>query len=653
MSDLSIDFETHSEVDLKKEGGYRYASDPSTGVYTMSWAFDDEPVQCWVYGGSPFPKRVEDHIEAGGIINAWNAQFERLIFEYVLCNDIFMLPVPTIEQFHCTAARARAHGLPGKLADAAKALNAAIRKMPEGTRLIREYCAKNVPWLAIPQADRDLMEQYCNIDVDTERGLGKMLRPLSDKEWREFHLTERINDRGVPVDVPFVDKAVGMADAIRDASDRLALVVTQGAVKTTRERKTRDEWVLPRLSEDEKDILRSTPEDAAVHKFSFEQSRRDALLSRPDLDNRVRSYLNAVDAGGGATLRKYAGIQSRQIEGRVHGALMFNGAGQTGRFSSTGLQLHNLSRETVAAPEEAIRRVVEDGEVLDHDSLKKLIRSTISSPGGLTWFDWSNIEGRVAPWLEGSELGKAKLQMYIDRIDPYLVNAHKTFRVPMSEVTPEQRAAGKVQELALQFLGGVGALRVMALNYGITLDEDTALHMRNVWRTSNPWAKALGDALTRAAIRAMQRPEQWQTAGRLRFISSRGWLWMQLPSGRFLAYHRPRIETVLTPWEEEISAVTCVWGAGKPEAGAPWPRRQMHGGIWIENATQATAADILREAVVRVDDSGLDIVLHVHDEILVEGLHKDKLASVMLVPPTWSTGLPIEGAGGSGVRYGK
>jgi DNA polymerase len=131
------------------------------------------------------------------------------------------------------------------------------------------------------------------------------------------------------------------------------------------------------------------------------------------------------------------------------------------------------------------------------------------------------------------------------------------------------------------------------------------------------------------------------------------WLWMQLPSGRFLSYASPRREMVETPWGEEVLSVTATWGSSKPKKGEAWPRRQYHAGIWLENATQGTAADLLRGAIVRADDAGLDVVLHVHDEIVVEGYHESMLGRIMLDSPAWAEGLPLAGEGGMGTRYGK
>jgi DNA polymerase len=185
---LSLDFETRSGVDLKAAGAYVYATDPSTGIYMLGWAFDDELPALWL-PGEPFPQRIIDHINSGGIIQAYNAQFERLIMWYILCPD-FDVPDPTMEQFHCTAAQVRAHGMPGELGKAARALKFNIPKNPEGSRLIKEYSALNVPWEDIPPEDQGLFTLYCLDDVRVERGVSKMLRPLTDHEWYEYHLDD-------------------------------------------------------------------------------------------------------------------------------------------------------------------------------------------------------------------------------------------------------------------------------------------------------------------------------------------------------------------------------------------------------------------------------------------------------------------------------
>jgi len=665
---LSLDFETASDIDLKARGAYVYAMDPSTEVLMMSWAFDDEPVQVWEPNAEPFPQRIVNHIRAGGIIDACNAQFERLIFWYVLCPD-FDIYEPALEQFHCTAARARAHGLPGKLADMCRALDLPVQKMAEGTRLINTYCCKYrddyVPFSQAPPEDRALFLEYCRIDTVTERMAANSLRELTDKEWAEYHANERINDRGVPIDPALATAALEYAEDVRQDIDKRIAVLTGGKVKNARARKTRDEWVLPQLGDNKEltNILTKvrtekdpeTGERVEKRTISFEEARRQALALHPECPDPVREYLELLEEAGGATISKYRAMLNRNIDGRVHGVLMFNGAGQTGRFSSTGAQFHNLLRDGFDDPEPVIADLIEGYELDDvTKTLAKLVRPTVYRPEGLSWFDWSAIEGRVCPWLSASYHGERKLDLFREGLDVYVDTASKTFHIPYDEVSKDFRQVGKVMELSLQFLGGVGALKAMARNYGLHISTPDAERYRDAWRHQNPWAREFGDALDEAAMNALLSPGNWHEAGRIQFAyDGRAWLWMELPSGRLLAYYQPRIEEVETPWGDLRWAVTCLWGAGKAKVGEPWPRRAMHGGVWIENATQGTAACILRDALLECDRLDVPVVLDVHDEIIAEGHCVEQLGEIMLRQLPWASGLPLTGEGDSGPRYGK
>lgn len=655
---LGIDFETHSKINLPIRGAYRYARDLSTGIYVMGYAFDDQDVQVWVPGrGEPFPASIEAHILAGGKIDAWNAAFERLLSWYVLCPD-YDVPEPALEQFRCTAARARAHGLPGKLDDCTRALSLPISKHAEGRRLILSYSVNNTPWDEIPEADQELWIDYVKSDVDAERMIGQCLRQLTDEEWAEYHLNERVNDRGVPVDLDFAEAAYGYADEVReDVAQKLSLL-TGGKVTKATERKSRDEWVLPQLNEEQIDLISVYKNDEK--KITFDVQHREALMVHPDLPRPVERYLELIDEAGGATIGKYKAMLKRSEDlgdgPRMRGALMFNGAGQTGRFSSTGIQLHNLSRASLDDPESIIATVVEGEYEIDDvtDTLKKAVRAAIYSPSGMSWYDFSSIEGRVAPWLEGGALGEAKLDLYREGVDPYVYNAARTFGISMDEVTKDQRQAGKIQELSLSFLGGVGALKVMGRGFGMHIDDEWGLQLRDAWRRANPWAQKYGRDLEKAVRAAVKDPGNWKDAGRVDYAyDGKDWLWCRLPSGRLIAYFQPRYEEVITPWGEPRMAVTTLWGGSKPKVGEEWPRRALHGGIMLENVTQATAADLLREAIARVDAAELKILLHVHDEIVVEGYHTEQLGQLMLASEPWAHSLPLAGEGGEGQRYGK
>lgn len=323
MDILQIDFETKSQCDLLTVGVNKYATDPTTQVHMMGWAFNDEPAVVWT-PDQPFPQRIIDHVKAGGELRAWNAQFERLIWWYVLGPD-FDLPEPKLEQFKCTAARARAHGLPGSLKDAGRALDLPMQKQESGQRLIKLYCIPGHK-TEIPPDDWALFLEYCRMDVEVERQIGTFLRELTDSEWQDYWANERINDRGVPIDVSFARAAQAYGEAIKRDADGKIHELTNGAVPNARSRKKRDEWLRPQLAEHHLECLTEN----GVLKFS--QPRREELLQQKDLGPEVRRFTELVDEAGGATLGKYKALADRSMEGRLHGAFLFSGGGQTGRY---------------------------------------------------------------------------------------------------------------------------------------------------------------------------------------------------------------------------------------------------------------------------------------------------------------------------------
>lgn len=643
MSVGSVDFETSSLADLNARGIYHYASDPSTKVLMLGYAFDDEPPEIWL-PGQPFPERLAAHIREGGVLRAWNASFERLIWEYVLANDHPDIPVPRLEQWECTAARARAHGLPHSLDNCAKALEMPIAKSPEGKRLIDTYCVKGVQIMDIPEVDRELFIEYCKQDVEVERMIGKVLRELDDDEWQDYLINEIINDRGLPIDTEFALAAQHYGEQVKRDANAKIRALTGGMVEKATSRKMRTVWLRERLTEEEFEIIES----------SFDEHHRAELAALPGLHPDVKRFIELVEDAGGATMAKYANIFNRTIDNRLNGAFLFSGAGQTGRYSSLGVQVHNLTREVFEEPEPMIASIKAHEPIDDPaEALRRLVRNTIYAPNGMSWGDFSNIEGRVAPWLEGTDLGRAKLEMFARGVDPYIANAAQMYRIPYEDVTPQQRQGGKTAELACGFLGGTGAIISMAKNFKLSFTEDEAKALRDAWRNVNPWAKSFGAHLDAAVLRAVRMPGQWHEAGRVSYAYGGDWLWCRLPSGRMLAYAKPRLEVVPTPWGDERAAVTVLWGARKPKRGKPWPRRALHAGLLLENITQATAACVLRFAIRQAHFMGLRVIGHVHDEIIVEGLVEDALRAAMTGLPGWTDGLDIPVKINDGQRYGK
>jgi DNA polymerase len=259
--------------------------------------------------------------------------------------------------------------------------------------------------------------------------------------------------------------------------------------------------------------------------------------------------------------------------------------------------------------------------------------------------DWSAIEGRVNPWLSNSKAGEDKLDIFRRKLDPYKVNAAATYSVAYEEVTGEQRQVGKVQELALGFAGGVGAFAAMGRVYGVHFEEAQARRIVDAWRRANPWAVPFWQDLEEAYTRAMRNPGHEFSAGRVAYLFDGQHLWYALPSGRVLCYPYARLES---------DGVTYAKASWKPAADAKeWPRARLWKGLACENITQAAANDILRHALRQLDD----VVLHVHDEIVVETdkpeAVKQEMERIMCSPPAWAEDLPLAVEATTMTRYGK
>ena len=635
---LYCDFETRSRVDLGSKGVYNYAQDASTDVLCMSYAFDDGDVQTWTSG--PLPDFT------GCTIYAHNAAFERLIFWYVLQQNY------PLESFVCTATQARANCAPGGLEDVGRFASASMKKDHRGAQLIR--------LLSIPQADgtfredADLMAEmirYCEQDVRAMREISKAMRPLSPQELEDYHVNERINDRGVLVDVPLAKAAMRYAhDELVEIEQRVA-ELTDGEITSVRSPKMR-EWVLARVGDEAKKLM------WVGEKYSIDKTVRANLLAMENPDEippAVAEVIQCADDLWASSVAKFSRMAdlADDEDCRVRGAFVFAGGAATGRASSYGLQVHNFTRKCAAEPDAVRTSMVRGHNIVPAygkrvtDVLRGMLRPALIPAKGKHFVvaDWSAIEGRVNPWLSNSAFGEAKLDVFRRKLDPYKVNAAATYSVAYEDVTGEQRQVGKVQELALGFAGGVGAFASMGRNYGVQIGEAQARKIVDAWRRANPWSVPFWSELEEAYTRAMRNKGHEFTAGRVAYLYDGQHLWYALPSGRVLCYPYARLEA---------DGITYAKAAWKPAADAKeWPRARLWKGLACENVTQATANDILRHALRQLDD----VVLHVHDEIVVETdkpeVVEAALERIMCSPPAWADGLPLGVEINTMTRYSK
>jgi DNA polymerase len=634
-----IDFETRSRCDLKAKGVYNYAQDASTEVLCMSYAFDDDEVQTWTEG--PLPDFT------GHMIYAHNAAFERLMFWYVLQQNY------PLESFYCTATQARANCAPGGLEDVGRFAGAVMKKDHRGSQLIR--------LLSIPKADGTFnndptlmaeMIAYCEQDVRAMRAVSKAMRPLSAEELLDYHVNERINDRGLLVDVPLCQAAIKYAGAEMDEIQKIVAEVTEGQITSVRSPKMR-EWVLERVGPEAKKLMWTG------EKYSIDKNVRANLLAMENHDEvppDVAEVIQCADDLWASSVAKFSRLASLADEedARVRGAFVFAGGSATGRASSYGAQVHNLPRKSAQDPEAVRTAMVRGHEIVPRfekritDVLKKMLRPAIvAAPGNvLIAYDWSAIEGRVHPWLSNCPAGEIKLDVFRSGLDPYKVNATATFRVAYGDVTGDQRQVGKVQELALGFLGGAGAFEVFGRVYGIHLSAGEVARAVEGWRRANPWAMQHGTQLEAAYLRAMRNKGHEFAAGRIVYLFDGQTLWYSLPSGRVLCYPNAKFD--------EEGNVTYTKAAWKPAADATeWPRARLWRGLACENVVQATANDILRHSLRQLDG----VIAHVHDEIVVECPESQAeqvsahIHKIMCTPPAWAEGLPLAAEGVITKRY--
>jgi DNA polymerase len=661
-----IDFETRSACDLTVAGAYNYAQDASTEVLCMAYAHDDDEVQVWT-PDQPFPQKVLTAILSGVQIRAHNAAFERLIWTYVLGPD-HGAPVPKLEQFYCTAAQARANCAPGSLEDVGRFAGASMRKDHKGAALVRKCCIP--PFKHTPQDLADLTD-YCAQDVRAMRAISKALRPLSAEELSDYWANERINDRGVLVDVDLAKAAQTYAVEELDAIQQEVREVTDGEITSVRSPRMR-EWVWSRVGPEARRLM--TVHKDGEEKQSIDKTVRAALLilaeENPDeVPPDAATVIQCADDLWASSVAKFVRMAAlADVEDhRVRGAFVFAGGAATGRASSYGLQVHNFARKVAKDPQ-AVRHAMCRGHQIVPafgkrvtDVLKGMLRpALIPAPGKqFVVADWSAIEGRVNPWLAATPAGDTKLEAFRRGLDAYIVNAAATFGTTYDAilagyetedaVSTGQRQIGKVQELACGFGGGVGAFAAMGRVYGVNLPEHEAKRMVGAWRKANPWAPLFWSNLERAYMGAMRRKGQAVPAGRVSYLFDGAHLWYALPSGRILCYPHARLDS------DGISYAKASW---KPAADAKeWPRARLWPGLACENVTQAAAHDILRHALRELEREGEDVVLHVHDEIVCEtsdpARTTELMKRVMTNPPAWAAGLPL----GIGIKtmtvYGK
>jgi len=651
MAMLYIDFETRSHSDLTVVGAYTYASCRTTEVLCIGWWLDEDRQGC-VDTFDELPDYVIDYVQnTDGLIAAWNAQFDRLIWQFQAPEH---LQVPR-HRWYCLSATARVNALPAGLNDCAKAVFGKYKKDVRGAQLIKRM---SLPPFEDTPALRQQMREYCLQDVLVSVDLAHAMRVMSATEHRDYVNSELVNDDGIEIDTYLAAKAVQYAEAEKEALSERVRTLTGNAIQKLSQVQAVRQWCGPRLTEDQ------TAAITTDGKMSLDKKARARLLDFSDLDPGVREVVEILDEGNKSSVAKFQRMLDRADprDRRVRGAFLYAGASQTLRFASRGLQLHNFARDCLPADEvEDLIDLMEQGKPVPDcmRTLSKALRGALVPSKGNAFIvgDWKGIEACALPWLADHKDARNRLNT--------LANPNKDIYVETQHAMGlADRQMGKVVELAMGYGGGVGALNSMAGMYGLEpMSDYEGGRLVTQWRTLNTWAEDFWNSLDNAAKSAMRDPLNQYEAGRVSYCFYPdllgGTLVCTLPNNTLIQYPKAELTGWETPsgWRSEITALKANW---KPAAGEKtWPRVTLWRGLLAENVTQAFCAALLRDCIDRLLDRSWPVVAHVHDEIVVEVdeefVTQDvaDVRSVMEEVPEWAEGLPLIADVKSMVRYGK
>lgn len=645
---LHLDIETYSDVDIKK-GVHRYVESPALEILVVAFAINDEPVQ--IYDWNCVPEYFFEMLTDPSIIKwAHNAAFERLVFK-ALGYDV------PVNQWRCTMILAAYCGLPMKLETLSTVLNLGSEgKLTTGKALINYWCMPVKATKTNGGRTRNLKKHnpekwlelgtYCGYDVRAERKVFKVLSPspISEAEWSAWELDQLINDRGVRVDVTFVQQVLAINDIemerLKDRCRKITNVSNPNSLAQLRQ------WLglktgerIDSLTKEDVNTLLGTTTDSAV---------REVLEIRQQLGKTsIRKYVTMLECIG--------------EDDRARGLFQHYGANRTGRWAGRRVQLQNLPKNEMKDLDQA-RKLTRQG---DHtsltmlytisDVLSQLIRTAMVPRPGYKFIpgDFSAIEARVLAWLAGE---KWRLDVFETHGKIYEASASRMFSVPLESISYldangivqkgpnySYRAKGKVAELALGYQGGVNAIIRMG-GERMGLNEIEMEMIVEKWRHANGKIVALWKQFQNAAIDAVrfQKTVRHVSTG-IVFKAGKTTLRILLPSRRELFYWKPH----LVPGKYGDSLK--YWGVD-PDT-KKWGVVSTYGGKLIENVTQAIARDLLLYAMVNVEAAGIPIVMHVHDELVpevpeaqAEALLK-KTLQIMSVGPDWSKGLPLGAEG--------
>jgi len=634
---LHCDIETYSNINLAKCGLYRYVEADDFEILLFGYSVGGEDVKIVDLAcGEKIPPDILSALKDDEVIKyAHNSSFERVCLSRFLEYPIGEYLDP--ESWRCTMTWAAYMGLPLSLEGVGAVLGLEKQKLAEGKDLIRYFCAPCSPTKANGKRTRNLpsdapekwerFKAYNIRDVEVEMQIEQKLMkfPVPDSIWEEYHLSEDINDRGIHIDMPFAKQAITMDEIARKS-------LTSSMQELTNLDNPNSVVQMKSWLSDNGIEMETLGKKAVAEKLK-------------ETDGELNDVLSLRQQLAKSSVKKYTAMENAVCrDGRIRGMFTFLGANRTGRFSSKIVQLQNLPQNHMPELEQA-RDLVRSGNfdalTLLYDSvpevLSELIRTAFVPHDGRKFIvaDFSAIEARVIAWIAGE---KWRTEVFQNGGDIYCASASQMFHIPVEKhgVNGHLRQKGKIAELALGYGGSVGALKAMgALEMG--LSEDELQPLVTAWRQTNPNIIKLWWDVDRAAKVCVKQKMSTETHG-IKFTYQSGMLFIYLPSGRRLAYVKPRMGENVFGGE----AVTYEGVGGTKK----WERIESYGPKFVENIVQAISRDILCDAMQTLRDCA--IVAHIHDEIIIEadmGMTLSDVCEQMGRAPDWAKGLLLSADG--------
>ncbi|MCZ3740255.1 MAG: DNA polymerase [Lactobacillus paragasseri] len=635
MKQLSIDIETYSSTNLNQTGVYRYADSKDFELLLFGYAIDFGPVKVIdLTQGESIPPQVIKALDDPTIIkSAFNAQFERV------CLSRFVSHRLKPAGWHCSRVWSATLGLPLSLRDVGTVLGLPRQKITAGKELVRYFCTPCKPTKANQNRTRNFpyhapdkwqqFKQYNQRDVEVEMEITKKLErfPVSQNEWENYWIDQDINDRGIRINQQLVNNAIKCQNVFHDQYLQTAKKVT-GLANPNSPLQLKD-W-----------LRQQGVKTDSLSKVSVAQLLQTTTGT-------VHQVLALRQLLSKLSVKKYQAMQKAMCQdGRVHGLLQFYGANRTGRWAGRLVQVQNLPRNSMPDLEEA-RELVKQGNVpalaMLYDSvpdvLSQLIRTAFIPSKNHHFYvaDFSAVEARVIAWLSNE---KWRQESFAKNEDIYCASASQMFGVPVVKhgINGELRQKGKIAELALGYGGSIGALKAMgATKLGLTDDELPPLVQ--MWRNASPHIVQFWWDVDKAAKECIKTHLSQTTHG-MKFIYRSGCMFLRLRSGRYLCYPQPKIG--INRFGSELITFMGINTVKK------WDRIETYGAKLAENIVQATSRDLLAEAMRRLEAADNPVVMHIHDEAVIDApadRSLDTIVQLMTKVPDWANGLILNAAG--------